>query len=434
MASVFNESDSYTQTNHPPYSRLFIVLGKGNHPTKEQLNEAFSTYGAIHSIKIVKDQITSESKGICYVQYFKASCAAKALDEMNGAVLGSKPLKVMLASDKHSTEDPEIMNDKNRSRLFLFISKGTTESDLRSDFDQFGHLQYVKIITNDSGQSKGCGFIKFATPYNAALALEGCPSDYKIEYAAPKRRSFADEPSSFNSSISSQTSTYRDAYANPNPVVPVQHRKVLIRFYSPNVQSHLNKLFSIPPHFEYSEVISAPAPGVEGLAAAVYSTAEAADYARVKLNGFEYPPGCPLMASFYNLNTVNYPSESTAYYPQFSTPPPPPQPYIEAPGTTDSNPNPNPACRVFFQCNPYPPSEKQLRETFQCYGVVSDAYIVRGKKFGFVTFDNPTSAQQAVHKLNDRFVNDVQYNVTIARPRAESRTDCDSGEKRKRFD
>ena len=82
---------------------------------------------------------------------FQSILAAKALDEMNGAVLGSKPLKVMLASDKHLTEDPEIMNDKNRSRLFLVISKGTTESDLRSDFDQFGHLQYVKIITNDSG-------------------------------------------------------------------------------------------------------------------------------------------------------------------------------------------------------------------------------------------------------------------------------------------
>ena len=431
MATVFNEGDSYTQTNHPSYSRLFIVLGKGNHPTKEVLNESFSRYGSIHSIKIVKDQATNESKGICYIQYFKASSAAKAMDEMNGAVLGSKPLKVMLASDKHASDDPEIMNDKNRSRLFLVISKGTTESDLKNDFEQFGQLQYVKVITTDSGQSKGCAFIKFTSPYNAALALENCPSDYKIEYAAPKRRSYADEPSSFNSSNSSQTSTYRDAYSIPNAVVPIQHRKILLRFYSPNIQTHLNRLFSIPPHFEYSEVISAPAPGVEGLAAAVYSTAEAADYARVKLNGFEYPPGFPIVASFYNLNTMNYPSDSNSYYSQYSTPQPP-LPYAEAPGTSDSSANP--ACRVFFQCNPYPPSEKQLRETFQYYGVVTDAYIVRGKKFGFVTFDNPASAQQAVQKLNDRCVNDIQYSVTIARPRAESRTECDSGEKRKRFD
>ena len=89
----------------------------------------------------------------------------------------------------------------------LVISKGTTESDLKNDFEQFGQLQDVKVITTDSGQSKGCAFIKFTSPYNAALALENCPSDYKIEYAAPKRRSYADEPSSFNSSNSSQTST-----------------------------------------------------------------------------------------------------------------------------------------------------------------------------------------------------------------------------------
>ena len=387
MATVFNESDSYTQTNHPSYSRLSILLGNGNHPTKDVLNESFSRYGSIHSIKIVKDQATNESKGICYIQYFKASSATKAMDEMNGAVLGSKPLKVMLASDEHANDDPEIMNDKNRSRIFLVISKGTTESDLKNDFEQFGQLQDVKVITTDSGQSKGCAFIKFTSPYNAALALENYPSDYKIEYAAPKRRSYADEPSSFNSSNSPQTST-------PTLFLTRLFQYNTARYFSDrytNIQTHPNMLFSIPPHFEYSGDISAPAPGVEGLAAAVYSTAEAADYARVKLNGF-------------NINTMNYPSDSNSYYSQYSTPQPP-LPYAEAPGTSDSSANP--ACRVFFQCNPYPPSEKQLRETSQYYGVVTDAYIVRGNKFGFVTFDNPASAQQAVQKLNDRCVNDI---------------------------
>ncbi|KAI6657752.1 hypothetical protein LOD99_496 [Oopsacas minuta] len=428
MASAI-EGEQYATPTNPPFSRLFIVFGKGNHPTEAQLDESFRQYGSIQSIKVVKDQITNESKGICYVQYMKTSSAARAVEEMNGAVLGSKPIKVMLASDKNAVDDPESLNEKTRSRLFLVISKGTTEEELKNNFEQFGNLQYVKIITNDAGQSKGCAFVKFANPYNAALALESCPSDYKIEYAAPKRKSFG-EDSNFPNSISPQTPTYQ-SYNVPS-TVPLHRRKILVRFYTANVQSHLIKLFSIPPQFEYSEILSVPVPGVEGMATAVYSTAEAADYARAKLNGFEYPPGSPLIASVSNPNQLSYPTDSSTYYQQYGAAVPTPSPYAEALATSDFNSNT--ICRVFFQCDPYPPNEKQLRETFQYYGTITDAYIVRGKKFGFVTFTNPTSAQQAVQLMNNRVVNDIQFSVRIARPRTESGTDNDGGEKRKRFD
>lgn len=430
MASAV-DSEQYLAPSQPPFSRLFIVFGKGNHPTEAQLNEAFVQYGPIQNIKMVKDQVTSESKGICYIQYMKTSSAARALEEMNGVILGSKPIKVLLASDKHGNDDPEFLNEKTRSRLFLVISKETTDTELRNDFEQFGNLQYVKILTDDAGRSKGCAFIKYTTPYNAALAVESCPSDYKIEYAAPKRKSFGEDPSPFNTPSIVQTPTYQNNYSMPNSVAPLNRRKIMVRFYTLNVQNHLIKLFSIPPQFEYSEIISVPAPGVEGIATAVYSTPEAADYARAKLNDFEYPPGSPLIATLSTTSQMSYPPDTGTYYQQYSTAAQTPA-YPETAAAADFNPSS--ICRVFFQCDPYPPNEKQLREIFQYYGSITDAYIVRGKKIGFVTFTSPNSAQQAVQLMNNRVVNDIQFTVRIARPRTESGTEYEGGEKRKRFD
>ena len=435
MESAVNEDEMHSSSPIIPYSRLFIVFGKGNHPSYEQIHSSFSQYGSVLNIKIVKDQRTNESKGICYVQYAKASSAAKSLEEMNGTLLGTKPLKVMLASDKHGQEDPEMLNDKNRSRLFLVISKSTTETELRNEFKEFGNLQYVKILTDSDGNSKGCAFVKFETPYSAALALENCPSNYKVEYAAPKKKQ--QEDSSYFDTTSSSKPPYYDTKFQPNIQQPIQGRKILIRFYSPIFQEHLSKLCSIPPQFEYCEILQLHATGIEGLATAVYSNQGAAEYARAKLNGFEYPPGCPLSVSISTNTTPNVYEDSNQYY--SSVPPTPPIPSSPAPPSMmyadNSNLNYGNVCRVYFLCEPYPPTERILRETFQYYGTVTDAYIVRGKKFGFVTFDNPYSAQQSIKMLNNAKINEIQYSVRIARPRTESGSERETNEvKRRRFD
>ena len=45
---------------------------------------------------MVKDRMTKENKGICYVKYDKASSAALAIENLDGKVLGAeqKPIKV----------------------------------------------------------------------------------------------------------------------------------------------------------------------------------------------------------------------------------------------------------------------------------------------------------------------------------------------------
>ena len=46
---------------------------------------------------MVKDRMTKENKGICYIKFDKASSAAYAIETMDGKVIGGdpKPVKVL---------------------------------------------------------------------------------------------------------------------------------------------------------------------------------------------------------------------------------------------------------------------------------------------------------------------------------------------------
>ncbi|MCY4380305.1 MAG: RNA-binding protein [Proteobacteria bacterium] len=60
------------------------------------------------------------------------------------------------------------------NRLFIGnISYQTQESDLQTEFANFGVVKSVKIITDrDSGRSKGFGFVEMETASEAQEAIE----------------------------------------------------------------------------------------------------------------------------------------------------------------------------------------------------------------------------------------------------------------------
>ena len=89
-------SSSRKSINHdqPAFSRVFIVCSKLM--KEEEIREAFSVYGNIEDVWMVKDRMTKENKGICYVKFDKASSAAQSIENLDGKVIGSdpKPVKV----------------------------------------------------------------------------------------------------------------------------------------------------------------------------------------------------------------------------------------------------------------------------------------------------------------------------------------------------
>ena len=80
--------------DYPPFSRVFVVCSK-NH-REEEVRKAFEAYGSVEDVWMVKDRMTKESKGICYVKYDKASSAALAIESLDGKTIGEeqKPIRV----------------------------------------------------------------------------------------------------------------------------------------------------------------------------------------------------------------------------------------------------------------------------------------------------------------------------------------------------
>ena len=78
----------------PPFSRVFVVCSR-NHK-EDDIKRAFEPFGIVEDVWMVKDRMTKESKGICYVKYDKASSAALAIESLDGTVIGDeiKPVKV----------------------------------------------------------------------------------------------------------------------------------------------------------------------------------------------------------------------------------------------------------------------------------------------------------------------------------------------------
>jgi RNA recognition motif-containing protein len=62
--------------------------------TEEELQSAFSEYGAVDRVSVVRDRDTGQSRGFAFVEMANAAEANKAIDALNGMELRGRALKV----------------------------------------------------------------------------------------------------------------------------------------------------------------------------------------------------------------------------------------------------------------------------------------------------------------------------------------------------
>ncbi|CAH8662272.1 unnamed protein product [Schistosoma margrebowiei] len=79
----------------------------------KRLEEAFSVHGSITSAKVMKDA-NNRSKGFGFVCFANPEQAARAVTDMNGTIIGSKPLYVALAQRKEDRRAKLIEEHQQR--------------------------------------------------------------------------------------------------------------------------------------------------------------------------------------------------------------------------------------------------------------------------------------------------------------------------------
>ncbi|XP_059060337.1 RNA-binding protein 45-like [Achroia grisella] len=448
----FNES--------PTYSRLFVVTEKK--VTEDQLRDAFTKFGTLEDIRIPRDHNTGESKGIAYIKFSKTTEAAAAMEEMNLKVIpnSNRPLKVMVAVNRSEIQNDDDYDEKYR-RLFITIPKTMSEKEIKDEFSEFGHVEYIRVQRErDSGLPKGFAYVKFTKFSEAARAYEDCDPKYRAIFALPKtsnRRPETTFETNINSLASSSIGSKASLISAMN-VRPGNYTKVNFMCSPYLTQVHVDRIFDIVPglvHCQYYVDLMRNF----GKGTASYSNPVSAAYAVEKLNKFEYPPGVKIFVrpadskfdqheqNFTNIpNVVN--NLKSAINATANSASPDLAQLAEAiaeasklikiatTGVNDENshdsndlnycsvklPAPQPladidsavAKRCFLVCKPQPPPLTVLRDVFCRFGDLINVYTLPNKTVGYARYAKADAADEAIRVLHGAEICGVRMKVLEA--------------------
>ena len=87
--------------------------------TDEDLRLAFSAFGEIKSVTVLKDKYTNQSRGFGFVEMSNDEEAKKAIEGLNGKPINGRTINVGEArprEDKTNSSAPRTNNNYNRNR------------------------------------------------------------------------------------------------------------------------------------------------------------------------------------------------------------------------------------------------------------------------------------------------------------------------------
>lgn len=161
--------------------------------TDEQLGEFFTQAGRVKGAKIVIDKVTRRSKGVAYVEFYEQESVAKALELAGQKLLGipvivqpSEAEKNRLAAEQAAAARAHASGRESATALPLGTPKAEmfnrvfiggihynlSEDDIQLVFKPFGNLTEVRLEQDETGRSKGYGFLRYERSEDARTAVE----------------------------------------------------------------------------------------------------------------------------------------------------------------------------------------------------------------------------------------------------------------------
>ncbi|XP_030221513.1 CUGBP Elav-like family member 2 isoform X4 [Gadus morhua] len=192
--SKLNGSVEHLDQPDPDSIKMFV----GQIPrswSETELKELFEPFGAVHQINILRDRTQNppQSKGCCFVTFYQRKAALEAQNALNNI----KTLSGMHHPIQMKPADSEKTNAVEDRKLFIgMVSKKYGENEVRMMFSSFGQIEECRILRGPDGLSRGCAFVTFATRSMAQNAIktmhhsqtmEGCTSPMVVKFADTQR-------------------------------------------------------------------------------------------------------------------------------------------------------------------------------------------------------------------------------------------------------
>ncbi|XP_010555994.1 PREDICTED: polyadenylate-binding protein 8 isoform X1 [Tarenaya hassleriana] len=149
--------------------------------TDEEMKKVFGEFGLITSCVIMRDG-EGKSKGFGFVNFENPDDAAKAVEALNGKKFDEKEWYVGKAQKKSEREMElkkkfeqslkEAADRSQGSNLYVKnLDDSITDEKLKELFSSFGTITSYKVMRDQSGVSKGSGFVSFSSPEEASRAI-----------------------------------------------------------------------------------------------------------------------------------------------------------------------------------------------------------------------------------------------------------------------
>jgi cold-inducible RNA-binding protein len=84
--------------------------------TDDALKDAFAEFGEVVEVKLMIERETGRSRGFAFVELATAEAASKAIEQMNGAVLDGRALRVNEAQERPDRGGGGGRRDAGRNR------------------------------------------------------------------------------------------------------------------------------------------------------------------------------------------------------------------------------------------------------------------------------------------------------------------------------
>uniref|UniRef100_UPI00398F3726 CUGBP Elav-like family member 4 isoform X29 n=1 Tax=Pristiophorus japonicus TaxID=55135 RepID=UPI00398F3726 len=417
--------------------KLFIGQIPRNLEEKD-LKPLFEEFGKIYELTVLKDRFTGMHKGCAFLTYCARDSALKAqsaLHEQKTLPGMNRPIQVKPADSEGRGED---------RKLFVgMLGKQQTEDDVRRLFESFGSIEECTILRGPDGTSKGCAFVKYSSHAEAQAAINslhgsqtmpGASSSLVVKFAdTDKERTLrrmhqmAGQLGIFNP-MAIQFGAYgaytqlmqqqaalmaaaQGTYLNPMAAIAAAQMQQMAAF---NVNGLVatpmtpSSGTSTPPGINATAVPSIATPiGVNGFSAMPPQTNGQPTSDTIYANGIHpYPAQSPTVADPLQQAYAGMQHYTAAAYPAAYAPIS--QAFPQQPPIIPQQQREGPeGCNLFIYHLPQEFGDAELMQMFM--------------PFGFVSFDNPTSAQAAIQAMNGFQIGMKRLKVQLKRPKDANR-------------